>query len=58
LKPFSLSIKQNEDNIIKTAVSGVTVIPHKTRSLFARFVPGNSSYNDGLLHALIKKSKH
>lgn len=53
LKPFSLSIKQNEDNIIKTAVSGVTIIPHKTRSLFARFVPGASAYNDGLLHALI-----
>lgn len=53
LKPFSLSIKQNEDNTIKTAVSGVTIIPHKTRSLFAQFVPGSSAYNDGLLHALI-----
>ena len=53
LQPFTLAIKQNEDNIIKTAVSGITIIPHKTKSIFARFVPGSSAYNDGLLHALI-----
>lgn len=53
LTPFKLEITQKNDNISKTAVSGIIVTTHKANSLLSRFIPEESYFNDGMMHALL-----
>lgn len=53
LKPFKLEITQQNGNIFKTAVSGIVIVPHLTKSILSHFIPGESNFNDGKLNALL-----
>lgn len=53
LKPFKLEITQQNGNIFKTAVSGIVIVPHRTKSILSHFIPGESNFNDGKLNALL-----
>lgn len=53
LKPFRIDIQWKDEQVLRSAVSGVVVVSNKSDSRFAPFIPGQSSYQDGMLHALL-----
>ncbi len=53
MAPFRIEIIQKNGNTLKTAVSGIVVTTHKTNSLLSRFIPEESYFNDGMLHAML-----
>jgi len=53
LSPFKVEITQKNGNVIKTAVAGIIVSTHKNNSLLSGFIPEESFFNDGMLHALL-----
>lgn len=53
LRPFRIEIAQKDGSVLKTAVSGILVVSNKSDSNFAPFIPGESSFSDGMLHALL-----
>ena len=53
LRPFRLEITKKDDSKLKTAVSGIVVVPYRTDSLLSRFIPEKAFFNDGMLHALL-----
>ncbi len=52
MKPFQVEIAKQDEHELKTAALGVFITTHNSDSAFSRFIPGESSYNDGMLHAL------
>ncbi len=53
LRPFRLEITKKDDSKLKTAVSGIVVVPYRTDSLLSRFIPEQAFFNDGMLNALL-----
>lgn len=53
IRPFRMDIIQKNDSILKTAVSGMVISTHKANSVLSHYIPGESSMNDGMLHALL-----
>lgn len=52
MKPFRLHLVKQDEHELKTTALGVFITTHHTDAAFSRFIPGVSSYNDGMLHAL------
>ena len=44
---------KKDDSKLKTAVSGIVVVPYRTDSLLSRFIPEQAFFNDGMFHALL-----
>lgn len=53
MRSFRLNIIQKNDHTVKTAVTGMVITTHKSNSNLSRFIPGESAYDDGMLHALL-----
>lgn len=53
MRPFRLDIVQKNDHKVKAAVIGMVITTHKSNSNLSRFIPGESAYDDGMLHALL-----
>ncbi len=53
MRSFRLDIVGKGDHTVKTAVAGMVITTHKSNSNLSRFIPGESAYDDGMLHALL-----
>ncbi|MFO8028419.1 MAG: TIGR00341 family protein [Cyclonatronaceae bacterium] len=53
LRPFRVDVLKKDDSRIKTAVTGIVVVPYRTYSLLSRFIPEEPSVHDGMIHALL-----
>ena len=53
LRPFRLEITKKDDTKLKTAVSGVVVVPYRTYSILSSFIPEQAFFNDGMFHSLL-----
>lgn len=53
LQPFRVNVEAHNDKLIKTAVSGIVAVQHKQSSLLARFIPGESHVNEGIMHVFL-----
>ena len=53
LRMFKLEITKKDETKIKTAVSGIVVVPYRTDSLLSRFIPEQAFFNDGMFHSLL-----
>lgn len=53
IRPMRLHITRKNDEVLKTAASGIVVVPHKTDHILSGYIPWETSFNDGMLHALL-----